>query len=314
MSNRPQIKIMTYNVMLLFRVLGDYDQENRSNSIGSALLTIPENEKPDVIIFTEMFSRYADNIIKALKIDYPYYTYVLGTERSGNQWDKYRGNRSKFFFIVNGGVVIMSKYPITHKVQHIFRNRTFCTPDYFSNKGAAYVKVNKHGYTYHIIGTHMQADHGNNIYPLTRTKQLEEIRELVDSLNIPKSEPVIVGGDFNITYAEDEKNQNIKKILGGEYNYIFKPNYGSFSAITNNYAKCLAEYMNYPLNYDHTLDYIVYLNDYLQPINNASMCVIPLKVLTPLYWKYMEKKLPETQGYYSDPSDHYPVVAEYFYA
>jgi len=208
----------------------------------------------------------------------------------------------------------MSKYPLTHKVQYIFKNSAFCTPDYYSNKGAAYVKINKQGYAYHIIGTHMQADHGNKTYLNIRNKQLEEIRELVSLLNIPDSEPVIVGGDFNIRYIEDRNNQNIKKILGGEYSYNFEPNYGSFSAISNNYTKCLSEYMNYSLNYDHTLDYIVYLNDYLQPINNALMRVLPLKALTPLYWKYMMKKLPQTKGYYSDLSDHYPVEIEYFYS
>lgn len=299
--------------MLLFRVLGDYDQENRSKSIGLALLNVPENERPDVIIFTEMFSRYSDNIINALKTDYPYYTCRLGEECSGNRWDKYRENCSNFVFTINGGVVIMSKYPITYKVQYIFRNRAFCTPDYYSNKGAAYVKVNKQEHPYHIIGTHMQADHGNNIQPSIRNKQLEEIRELVEYLKIPKNEPIIVGGDFNIPYAEDVKHQTIKKLLFGEYNYTFEPNYGSFSAISNNYAKCLAEYMNYPINYDHTLDYVVYLIDYLKPINNPRMRVFNLKTLTPMYWKYMKKKLPYTEGYYSDPSDHYPVEIEYFY-
>jgi len=67
MSNRRKISIMTYNVMLLFQLLGDYDQKNRSESIGSILLNLPENRQADVIIFTEMFSKYADNIINVLK-------------------------------------------------------------------------------------------------------------------------------------------------------------------------------------------------------------------------------------------------------
>lgn len=314
MLNRPNIKIMTYNVMLLFRGLGDYDQEQRSKSIGSILLTIPKHKQADIIIFTEMFSKQASNIIDALKADYPYYTYRLGKVCSGNQWDEFTGNCSNSVFMVNGGVVIMSKYPITYKVQYIFKNRAFCTPDYFSKKGAAYVKINKQGYIYHIIGTHMQADHGENIYSSVRNKQLEEIRNFIEYLDIPKNEPVIVGGDFNIPYAEDVKDEKINKLLNGVYKYTFEPNYGSFSAISNNYAKCLAEYMNYPLDYDHTLDYIVYLNDYLQPVNDALLRIVTLKTLTRLYWKYMRKKLPETEGYYSDPSDHYPVETEYFYS
>jgi phospholipase C len=304
---------MTYNVMLLPNFLGDYDQKNRSKSIAKALLNIPEDKQPDIIIFIEMFSRYRDSIINGIKKEYPHYSQILGAECFGSQWDEYQGNCSNLFFIINGGVLIMSKYPISYKVQYVFENKAFSTFDYYANKGAAYVKVNKQGHIYHIIGTHMQADQGNNLQPNVRNKQLKEIRYFIESLNLPKTEPVIVAGDFNIPDVDDMENQNIKKILNGEYKYNLDSDYKSFSAISNNYAKCLAQFMNYSLEYNYTLDYIVYLNDYLQPINNPKMHVVPLKTLTPLYWKYMKKKLPDTGGYYNDPSDHYPVEVEYYF-
>ena len=215
------------------------------------------------------------------------------------------------FFIINGGVLIMSKYPIDYKVQYVFKNKAFSTFDYYTNKGAAYVKVNKQGRIYHVIGTHMQADWGNNLLPNVRNKQLKEIRNFIESLNLPKSEPVIVAGDFNIPDVDDLKNKNIKKILNGEYNYNLDCDYKSFSATSNNYTKCLADFMNYSLEYNYTLDYIVYLNDHLKPINNPQTSIVALKSLTSLYWKYMKKKLPDTKGYYKDPSDHYPVEVEY---
>ncbi|MDB9345691.1 sphingomyelin phosphodiesterase [Nodularia spumigena CS-586/05] len=311
MKDTNKIKIMTYNVMLLPRIVGDFDQKNRSKSIATSLLNIPEEEQPHIIIFTEMFSRYSDNIINALKREYPYYSQRLGTECSGSQWNEYQGNCSQLFFIINGGVLIMSKYPIEYKVQYVFKNKAISTFDYYTNKGAVYIKVNKEGHTHHIIGTHMQADQGNNLQPSVRNKQLKEIRNFIESLKIPKNEPVIVAGDFNITDVDEITNHNIQKILNGKYN--LDSDYKSFSAITNDYTKCLADFMNYSLKYNYTLDYIVYLDDYLQPTNNPTTHIITLKSLTPLYWKYMNKKLPDTKGFYKDPSDHYPVEVEYHF-
>ena len=313
MQSRPKLKVMTYNVMLLFRFLGDYDQKNRSKTIGLSLMHEAEDTQPDVIIFTEMFGKYRENIINFLKLKYPYCSPCLGKQGSNRLWNDSKG-RVHSSFLLNGGVMIMSKYPLTCKVQYIFKNKAFNTPDYYVNKGAVYVKLKKDGYLYHIVGTHMQADHGSHLNSIVRTMQLREMKEFIESLKIPKEDPVIVGGDFNIPYADDLKQQYIKEILGGGYNYSQKPHHGSFSAITNDFTKSLAAFMDYPLTYDHTLDYIVYLQDYLKPTNYALMEVIQLKSLTPLYWKYIKNKLPDTKGYYNDPSDHYPVRVEYHYS
>ncbi|MEG4456884.1 sphingomyelin phosphodiesterase [Microcoleus sp. N9_A1] len=312
--SRPKLKVLTYNVMLLLEGLGDYDQEERSRNIAPALLNVPATEQADVIIFTEMFSSYSDNIIYALRPLYRYYTYRLGKECSGSQWDEYKGKCSNSVVVINGGVVIMSKYPITQKIQLVYNNSAFGSPDYFSNKGAAYVKIDKEGYTYHIVGTHMQADDGKKTYTDIREKQLQEIKGLVNSLNIPSNEPVIVGGDLNVPYTDDVTGKFIMNRLGGQYNYTLVPGQGSFSAVSNLYAQCLAEYMHYRPNYDNTLDYVVYLSDYLQPTNNPQMAVVHLKTQNPMYWEYMKKKLPDTGGNYNDPSDHYPVEVEYSYS
>ncbi|WP_445250166.1 sphingomyelin phosphodiesterase [Microcoleus sp. OTE_8_concoct_300] len=252
--------------------------------------------------------------MNALRPLYPYYTYHLGKECSGSQWDEYRGNCSKFWSVINGGVVIMSKYPITQKIQLVYNNSAVGSADYLSNKGAAYVKIDKERYTYHIVGTHMQADEGKKTYPDIREKQLQEIKGLVDSLTIPSNEPVIVGGDLNVPYTDEVTGEFIKNRLGGQYNYALVPGQGSFSAVSNLYAKCLAEEMGYPPNYDNTLDYIVYLTAYLQPTNNPQMAVVHLKTENPMYWEHMEEKLPNTGGNYNDPSDHYPVEVEYSYS
>lgn len=50
----------------------------------------------------------------------------------------------------------MSKWPIVQQEQHIYKDG--CGADKLSNKGFAYIKINKNGKYHHIIGTHLQAE------------------------------------------------------------------------------------------------------------------------------------------------------------
>lgn len=58
-------------------------------------------------------------------------------------WDASLGN-FRSYSLVNGGVVILSKWPIEEKIQYIF-NDSGCGTDWFANKGFVYVKINKEG-------------------------------------------------------------------------------------------------------------------------------------------------------------------------
>ena len=84
----------------------------------------------DVVIFNEAFDNGAsDKLLSNVKKEYPYQTPVLGRSQSG--WDKTEGSYSSTV-AEDGGVAIVSKYPIKEKIQHVFKSG--CGFDNDSNK------------------------------------------------------------------------------------------------------------------------------------------------------------------------------------
>ncbi|KAF9163027.1 hypothetical protein DFQ26_003030 [Actinomortierella ambigua] len=72
----------------------------------------------------------------------------------------------------------------------------------------AYVQLNRTGTPIHVIGTHLQSEdnlcaHPNGVATVQRA-QLGELRTFIDQLNIPPTELVIAGGDFNINRGSAE--------------------------------------------------------------------------------------------------------------
>lgn len=79
------------------------------------------------------------SFIRNLKKEYPNQTAVLGRS-SGSEWDKTLGNYSSST-PEDGGVAIVSKWPIAEKIQYVFAKG--CGPDNLSNKGFVYTKIKK---------------------------------------------------------------------------------------------------------------------------------------------------------------------------
>ena len=95
---------------------------------------------------------------------------------------------------------------------------------------------------------------------------------------------------------------------------------GSFSTLTNWLAK--ADYFTHsmPLDYDDILDYIGFRRDFRRPIFAPAQRVLPVKAKQAWFWGYMKGwwNLPDkgwtwNNGYYNDISDHYPVMADFFF-
>ncbi|MBI1288734.1 MAG: T9SS type A sorting domain-containing protein [Flavobacteriales bacterium] len=96
----------------------------------------------------------------------------------------------------NGGVIIFSRWPIETEEQIDFAECGQAAQDCLANKGVKYARINKLGKIYHVFGTHMDAG-GNADDIHARRTQMAEIRDFIADLNLPESEPVIFGGDFN---------------------------------------------------------------------------------------------------------------------
>ena len=96
---------------------------------------------------------------------------------------------------------------------------------------------------------------------------------------------------------------------------------GSFSAVDNWQAKASYYQSSLTLDYDDVIDYVGCRRDFRQPIFAPAQKVLPVKAQRAWYWEYIknvQNKLPNEgrvgkKGYYNDISDHYPVVADFFF-
>jgi len=236
-----------------------------------------------------------------LKDVWPHQTPLVGQYcKTSAGWTSVNGNCSGSPFVVNGGVTVLSKAPVTEQHQLVFRNSYSGTADYLSNKGAALARLVVNGKPLWIAGTHMQADEGPETLPKAhdiRMAQLGEIRDLVTKY-APAAEPVVVAGDLNIEYwaGQDRKDglgrtqvQQGEAVLDGVLSTTGEGAY-TFDAATNpNAAKSV------PATYRDSLDYVGALRTGGRPL----AAVGPVQLV-----HYDGGTIP---------SDHYPVVAKIQY-
>ncbi|PFH38107.1 endonuclease/exonuclease/phosphatase family protein [Besnoitia besnoiti] len=214
----------------------------------------------------------------------------------------------------NGGVVIVSKWPILEQHAYIYHNAAM--PDCLENKGAVLVRIDKGGKIYNVVGTHLQSGDRNNDIRLAQLKELavwlrsgmeeceqtefasaeadegagDKSAQTADCTSarrqgrerrrktkkreatrdggsccglkrgwLPKglvkaTEPLIIGGDLNFRYKEDQ--QYILQAIRPDY---------------LNCSLCLADPANPPTSYDTVLNDTCYNN------NRASK--VPIKQL-----------------------------------
>ncbi|NOU49816.1 sphingomyelin phosphodiesterase [Pseudoalteromonas sp. JBTF-M23] len=313
-SVADSLKVMAYNIMQLS--VQDWDQANRAQRLPAALMSL--NDSPDVILVSEVFNSEGEQALAALSTQYPYQTPNVGQDCSGSGWDALTGNCSNSPFVIRGGVVIISKYPIISQKAHVFNHSLSGSWDYMANKGFAYVEIEKNAQRYHLIGTHLQATHDGNTEEEHRVRmgQLSEIQTFIAAQNIPTDEPVIVGGDMNVEWSKQREVTDMLETARAQLNFQ-TPMIGSFPAKYNWFTKANAYYFDYSLEYNDTLDYVFWHRDHKQPTNNPSMTVRYPKANGSWYWSYLKGNWNLSSGryyhdgYYNELSDHYPVQVNF---
>ena len=296
------LKVASYNVYMLSRNLyPNWGQVQRADLIAKA----PFMESNDVIIFNEAFDNGAsDKLLSNFKGKYPNQTPVLGRSTSG--WDKTSGSYSSTV-IEDGGVAIVSKYPIETKEQHVYKNG--CGADYHSNKGFVYAKINKDGKNIHVFGTHTQADDSSCSTGQAkdiRTSQFKELEQFIKEKKIPKEDLVLIGGDLNVN---KNATQNGTGTAGTDSEYsqmlstlnVKEPSYQGHTSTWDPKTNSIAKYY-YPDLAPEYLDYVFVSKDHAQPTtwyNNALNQQSQQWSVTAYFKQYT----------YNDYSDHYPVIA-----
>jgi sphingomyelin phosphodiesterase len=248
------LDIVSSNAMLLPSFVTDrWAQDFRGSLIGTSNYV----KNRDVVVFQELFDNSASTILSnKMKAQYPHQTPVIGRSKSG--WDDTQGAYS-VFTPEDGGVSILSRWPITKKVQYIYDDS--CGSDSFAAKGFAYTRLNVNGANVHIIGTHLQADDSAcsaGEARRVRTSQLKQIGSFVDKLNVPSSEEIVYAGDMNIDRYGPDYSILLSSLNAATPSFTGAPY--SADPITNSLA-----HTRYPGGPRQWLDYILFRNDHARP-------------------------------------------------
>lgn len=172
LSGDDALKVLTYNIWALPLL---------ASNIGDRLEELPSVLSGyDVLLLQEAFAADTEALLNTLSAEYPYQTEVL--DEPG-------------FNLYNGGVVIVSRYPIASTDFEVFQE---CTgTDCFADKGVVYAEIIRDGKAYHVTSTHTASFDSDEARAL-RQQQFQQIRALVERHQIPSFDAVMMGGDFNV--------------------------------------------------------------------------------------------------------------------
>lgn len=194
------VSVLSFNLYQLPWV-ADTNTSGKAQRAGYAE-TLIRNQDADVVVLQEAFSAQAETMRSDLLDLYPHQTPLLGQSCSASfGWTAVSGNCSNSIFVVNGGVTILSKHPITAKYQHVFNASQMWTADYNANKGVALVRIDVGEGPLWVAGTHLQADTtpaARDEAHQVRMDQLNEIDALVQART--GDDPVVLAGDLNVEY------------------------------------------------------------------------------------------------------------------
>ena len=178
--------VLTFNTALLPVLAAETRQAER------AAVMAPHLEGFDVLVLQEVFvNAWRDALLDELDDAYPYRGDLVGSD--GARMMPWRQD---------GGVVILSRWPIERRATHLFE-ATCSGTDCLADKGIAYVAVRVGDRLVHVFGTHAQSVYGRDARGV-RAAQFTQFQAFVAAQSIPGDEPVVLAGDFNADAFTDE--------------------------------------------------------------------------------------------------------------
>lgn len=210
-SSDHVLDVLTFNAALLPAAVAATNQAERVRQMAPSLLGY------DVLVLQELFvDAWREALLADLSAHYPYRTDLVGRDRA-------RGNPLR----QDGGVVILSRWPIERQAQMTFDDVCSGT-DCLGDKGVSYAAVRKGASVYHVFGTHAQSEYGPGAERV-RARQFELLREFVAAQRIPADEPVILAGDFNVVAETPELAtmlallRAVRPVTTGSLRYTWDP-------------------------------------------------------------------------------------------
>lgn len=276
----PDLSILTHNVAMLPTILGGKANGTRAHLFAEA----DHLRGHDVVVLEEAFDNGPSDTLKSrLASQYPHQTPVLGRSRSG--WDETLGSYSSLT-PEDGGVTILSRWPITHRVQYVYADG--CGADWFANKGFVYARLDVAGRPVHVVGTHVQAEDsacfGNGAE--VRAAQFAELDGFLGGLAIPADEPIVITGDLNVVKESPEYATMLTALDATAPAFAGHPY--SWDPETNPLASSGGR---------EQLDYVLFRRGHPQPRGWTNTTLTP-----------MSPPWAHNGTTYTDYSDHYPVL------
>jgi len=213
-TSRTTFQLMTYNAFCRPPgIAGDSGEDFKDERLSLLLKRIGQL---DIICFQELFDAFC-NRRKA---------FIEAAGLLGFQYECFLP-RNCFRIpprIIDGGVTIMSKFPIVYTNYIHYRHCVYSTVDSFVGKGCLYARISYRldekdssktgGARYlHVFSSHMQA--GDRIgYPhesyhaRIRIGQLEEMRDFIHESIVDDDGPVVLTGDWNINARMSMENDS----------------------------------------------------------------------------------------------------------
>jgi endonuclease/exonuclease/phosphatase family metal-dependent hydrolase len=304
------LSVFAWNVDLATAVVDSTQNENAAGRT-PVIESIIKQHDADVVILDELFNHSSTSAIEsALAAQYPYHTPVVGQDCSGGGWNGISGDCSNSWFVINGGTMIFSKYPIAAQYAHVFSHSTTGTWDYNANKGAALAQIDKNGVTTWVVGTHLQADQSGTSTDTTQATRLAQLGEIQSWVNgiVGSSAPVLIGGDLNVEYAHGAARGDYANAQSAVNGLLGTPatdpsQRWTMDCPVSAWCQYMAGVESFPAGYQDSLDYLGYLNAPGRPT--------PLSL--PSVATDFDPQAGWTQGQVdtNSPSDHYPVQATF---
>lgn len=192
-----EVNIVSWNIQMLPNSLALFSKDLRKKQSVRAPWIIEHcRSKPyDVIVFQEVFDQQiARKLKKQLRDTYPFQ--VDPKKEKGR--------------LTSNGILMLSRIPMAYVDHTIFPKGAHS--DAWSAKGCTLVEVKKEGITFHIAGTHLQAEDSEAAI-MHRDVQFAAIRKLMDK-NQSDSIPVFVVGDMNTRKSDVVKYPLMLETIG----------------------------------------------------------------------------------------------------
>jgi sphingomyelin phosphodiesterase len=288
----PRLKVLTYNAFLFSKSLyPNWGQDHRAAAIPAASFF----QGNDVVVLQEAFDNSSSEaLLQGAATQYPHRTPVMGRGKDG--WDATGGSYSATT-PEDGGVAVLSKWPIIRKEQYVFKDA--CGADWWSNKGFVYTVLDVNGTRVHVVGTHAQStDPGCEAGEAAemRSRQFRAMDAFLDAKNIPASEQVVVAGDFNVDSHSAEYTSMLADAGLADADARTGHPY-SFDTEENSIA---AE--RYPDDPREDLDHVLHRAGHARPSGWTNEVIKEVSVP----WSVSSWGTTYT---YTNLSDHYPVIA-----